>query len=154
MHAGFFLSLPSSRLLLLSFYRTRPLTLFFLKRVHRSPTGRTSIVCAWASRLLQFSWVFTGTFILSHNLITWCPASFRPSTHIRSMTTLGHPSLFSFSIVWRFGCVCVLNFYDFIIPYFKPFVRCYYCCWCCCCCYNWSPSPSSSSFSFSLSSSL
>lgn len=43
-------------------------------------------------------------------------------------------NLFSFSIAWRYvpgegdgtsGLrVCVLNFYDFIIPYFKPFVHC------------------------------
>jgi hypothetical protein len=62
----------------------------------------------------------------SHNLITWCPASFkRVCTHSRSMT-IGLPISFSQSL-WRFlGVrVCVLNFYDFIIPYFKPFVHCW-----------------------------
>lgn len=30
----------------------------------------------------------------------------------------------SFDVCFMRVCVCVLNFYDFIIPYFKPFVHC------------------------------
>lgn len=53
--------------------------------------------------------------------------------HIRSMWRTGSFSLSlshshslpqSFDVHFMRVCVCVLNFYDFIIPYFKPFVHC------------------------------
>lgn len=65
---------------------------------------------------------------MSHNLIRLDVQHRLGQAHTRSMTTPAFP-YFSPCLYLSFSqsfdvrvFVCVLNFYDFIIPYFKPFL--------------------------------
>lgn len=94
-----------------------------------------SLASFWCNFIFRVFYILTGTFFLLCLIIWLLDVQHRLGrAHISQHDDWVTHNLFSFSIVWRYvpgegdgtsGLrVCVLNFYDFIIPYFKPFVHC------------------------------
>lgn len=105
------------------FYRHHPMDACMLlscwKRVRRrSPTGR---VWAWAGRFVAIFLGIYRNFVLSHNLITWCPASFRPSTHSLFDDWVSHLSLFLSLSRFLNHCGGVCMCFEFLWFYYPLF---------------------------------
>jgi hypothetical protein len=81
-------------------------------------------VCGWAGAIFSGIYKNFVRLLFFTSLIIWLlDVQHRlGQAHTHSMTT-GSPMSQRSQIISRV-CVCVLNFYDFIIPYFKPFVHC------------------------------
>lgn len=88
-----------------------------------------SLASFWCNFIFRVFYILTGTFFssLSYNLITWCPASFRPSTHLaawrlghtQSLLVLNRLTLCSGGGRWhkRASCMC-FEFLWFYYPLF------------------------------------